>query len=67
MSERDRIRAKLSASDRKFLDDLRGVFPNARLQFIRFSDGEQIGKPLQGEKRERTRVEQRDSRMVRET
>ena len=50
MSERDRIRAKLSETDRKFLDDLRGVFPNARMQFIRFKDGEQIGKPLPQEK-----------------
>lgn len=46
MSERDRIRAKLSENDRKFMDDLREVFPNAALKFILFSDGEQIGKPL---------------------
>lgn len=44
--ERARIRAKLSERDRKFLDDLRELFPNARLRFIRFKDGEQIGKEL---------------------
>lgn len=64
--ERDRIRAKLSETDRQFLDDLREVFPDAKMQFIRFSDGEQLGKPLpQGEKREPTRVE-RHCRMVRQ-
>jgi hypothetical protein len=26
------------------LDDLRELFPNARLRFIRFNDGEQIGR-----------------------
>jgi hypothetical protein len=52
MSERDRIRAKLSETDRQFLDEIREVFPSAKLNFIRFKDGEQIGKPLRGEKRD---------------
>ena len=43
-SERKRIRAKLSEADRKFLDELRALFPNSKLRHIRFSDGEEIGK-----------------------
>lgn len=44
MSERDRIRAKLSDTDRDFLDAVRQLFPGARLRYIRFADGEEIGK-----------------------
>ena len=43
--ERMRIRAKLSDEDRDFLDAIRDTFPGARLVGIRFSEGEDIGKP----------------------
>ena len=43
-AERARIRAKLSENDRKFMDDLKELFPNSRLRGIRFSDGEQLGE-----------------------
>ncbi|TFH52398.1 MAG: hypothetical protein E4G89_01525 [Methanothrix sp.] len=42
-AERDRIRAKLSEKDRKFMDSIKVVFPNARLKWIKFNDGEEIG------------------------
>jgi len=42
--ERQRIRAKMSEQDRKFMDDLKELFPNSRLRGIRFSDGEQLGE-----------------------
>ena len=42
-AERARIRAKMSEQDRKFMDELKGLFPNSRLRGIRFSDGEEIG------------------------
>lgn len=38
-----RIRAKLSESDRDFLDAVKATFPGARLTGLRFSDGEVIG------------------------
>lgn len=44
MSERERIRAKMSERDRNFMDALRLLFPSCRLVGIRFNDGEQIGK-----------------------
>jgi len=43
-SERERIRAKLSDSDREFMDLVRQVFPNAALKWIKFNDGEEIGR-----------------------
>ena len=46
MTERERIRAKMSEQDRKFLDDLKAVFPNAKLRYVRFNDGETIGRAL---------------------
>ena len=45
-AERQRIRAKMSDQDRKFMDELRRLFPNSRLKGIRFNDGEQIGEKL---------------------
>ena len=38
-----RIRAKLSDTDREFLDALRELFPTARMVGLRFSDGEVVG------------------------
>lgn len=40
---RARIRAKMSATDRDFIDKIRETFPGARLVGIKFSDGEQVG------------------------
>lgn len=42
---REHIRAKLSETDRQFIDDLREVFPTVRLVGIKFNDGEVIGRP----------------------
>ena len=42
--ERMRIRAKLSDEDRDFLDEIKRLFPNARMVGIHFRDGEKIGK-----------------------
>jgi hypothetical protein len=53
VSERDRIRAKLSDTDKDFLDALRRIFPGARLRYIRFSDGEEIGRRLKEENHEK--------------
>lgn len=53
MSERDRIRAKLADTDRDFLDAVRKVFPGARLRYIRFFDGEEIGRRLREENHEK--------------
>jgi hypothetical protein len=44
--ERARVRAKFSESDRAFMDEIRGVFPSARLVYVKFSDGEQIGEAI---------------------
>jgi hypothetical protein len=43
-AERARIRAKMSKQDRKFMDELKQLFPNSKLRGIRFTDGEQIGE-----------------------
>lgn len=43
-TERQRIRAKLSENDRKFMDELKALFPNSKLRGIRFTDGEQLGE-----------------------
>lgn len=43
-AERQRIRDKLSETDRKFLDALKGLFPNSKLRHLYFYDGEEIGK-----------------------
>ena len=45
--ERMRIRAKLSDTDRDFLDAIRDVFAGASLVAIRFSDGEAIGNMME--------------------
>lgn len=42
--ERMRIRAKLSEEDRDFLDAIKRVFPTARLVWLKFKDGEEIGR-----------------------
>ena len=42
--ERKRIRAKMSEQDRKFMDELKALFPDSKLRHIRFTDGEEIGK-----------------------
>lgn len=42
--ERMRIRAKLSDEDRDFLDAIKQVFPTARMVWIKFNDGEEIGR-----------------------
>lgn len=44
MTERDRIRAKLDKRDRAFLDELRKLFPSARMVWLEFSDGETVGR-----------------------
>lgn len=44
--QRQHIRDKLCDTDREFIDQLREVFPSARLVGIRFSDGEQIGAAI---------------------
>jgi len=56
---RDEVRAKLSDTDRQFLDDLRKLFPSAKLRHLRFDDGEELGKPLPEEEQW-----QRDNRYV---
>lgn len=43
-AERERIRAKLSDTDRQFLDAMRELFPNCRMVGIVFKDGEKLGK-----------------------
>lgn len=43
-AERERIRAKMSEQDRKFMDSFKALFPSSRLVGIRFSDGETIGR-----------------------
>lgn len=43
-SERERIRSKLSEVDRKFLDELRSLFPQVRMLGIEFKDGEKVGR-----------------------
>lgn len=43
-AERERIRAKLSDTDREFMDAVIATFPGAKLRAIRFSDGETIGE-----------------------
>lgn len=43
-AERARIRAKLSDSDRQFLDEARALFPGLRMVGIRFADGETVGR-----------------------
>jgi hypothetical protein len=43
-TERQRIRAKMSEQDRKFMDSFKQLFPNSRLVGIKFSDGETIGR-----------------------
>ena len=43
-AERQRIRAKMSKQDRKFMDELKALFPNSKLRGIRFTDGEQLGE-----------------------
>ena len=43
-AERRRIRAKLSETDRAFMDAVRIVFPTARLVAIHFADGEKKGE-----------------------
>jgi hypothetical protein len=45
-NEKERIRAKLSESDREFLDLVRQVFPNASLKWIKFNDGEEVGREI---------------------
>lgn len=42
--ERMRIRAKLSEEDRDFLDEIKRVFPTARMVWLKFKDGEEIGR-----------------------
>lgn len=42
-NERERIRAKLNETDRKFIDAVIATFPGAKLKAIHFSDGETIG------------------------
>jgi hypothetical protein len=43
---RQRIRAKLSETDREFLDAVKLLFPNSRMTALRFADGEHIGGKL---------------------
>ncbi len=45
-AERQRIRAKLSDTDRDFLDAFMQKFPGAKLKAIHFNDGEKIGVML---------------------
>lgn len=45
-TEKARIRAKLSDADREFMDALRALFPNVRLKWIKFNDGEEIGRSI---------------------
>lgn len=52
--ERERIRAKLSETDRKNLDALKASFRGCRMTGIRFSDGEQLGKLHDGKDKERS-------------
>jgi len=39
-AKRQRLRAKLSERDRKFLDCLKELFPNSKLREIHFNDEE---------------------------
>ena len=43
-AERERIRAKLSDTDREFIDAVIATFHGAKLKAIHFSDGEKIGE-----------------------
>lgn len=38
------LREKLSEQDNKFLDSLKELFPGAKLRWIRFNDGKEIGR-----------------------
>ena len=42
--EKARIRAKLSDTDREFIDAVIATFHGAKLKAIHFSDGEKIGE-----------------------
>ena len=42
-AERKRVRDKMPDDVRQFADQVRSVFPKARLVAIRFEDGESIG------------------------